>query len=117
MFFCLMIRLQPRSTRTYTLFPTRRSSDLQEIETSLKGMAGELLGNLRGRGKKERQRIASRVFQKINRRALVRRLEISARDHRSEEQKSELQSLMRITYAVFTLNKKTDDHIHLHDYL
>src|SRR3546814_6035547 len=56
----------------------------QEIETSLKGMAGELLGNLRGRGKKERQRIASRVFQKINRRALVRRLEISARDHSDE---------------------------------
>src|SRR3546814_18982345 len=25
---CLMIRRPPRSTRTYTLFPTRRSSDL-----------------------------------------------------------------------------------------
>src|SRR3546814_50825 len=27
-FFCLMIRRPPRSTRTDTLFPTRRSSDL-----------------------------------------------------------------------------------------
>src|SRR3546814_4648502 len=33
--------------------------------------------------------------------------------HRSEEHTSELQSLMRISYAVFCLKKKTDTHAHL----
>src|SRR3546814_1381457 len=70
----------------------------QEIETSLKGMAGELLGTLRGRGKKERQRIASSVLQKINRRALVRR--------RTEEITSEHQSLMRTLTYVYLLKNK-----------
>src|SRR3546814_11364343 len=32
-FFFLMIRRPPRSTRTDTLFPTRRSSDLEVHET------------------------------------------------------------------------------------
>src|SRR3546814_9142839 len=32
-------------------------------------------------------------------------------DHRSEEHTSELQSLMRISYAVFCLKKKTQIHI------
>src|SRR3546814_3962563 len=34
---------------------------------------------------------------------------------RSEEHTSELQSLMRISYAVFCLKKKTPYHIHSHD--
>src|SRR3546814_17183866 len=50
----------------------------QEIETSLKGMAGELLGNLRGRGKKESQRIGSKGFKKNNQRGPVRRRRIFA---------------------------------------
>src|SRR3546814_5300158 len=33
-----------------------------------------------------------------------------AKNHRSEEHTSELQSLMRISYAVFCLNKKTTNH-------
>src|SRR3546814_9895322 len=33
---------------------------------------------------------------------------------RSEEHTSELQSLMRISYAVFCLNKKTDPSLNLH---
>src|SRR3546814_2102555 len=33
--------------------------------------------------------------------------QIGGRDHRSEEHTSELQSLMRISYAVFCLKKKT----------
>src|SRR3546814_1109822 len=32
-------------------------------------------------------------------------------DHRSEEHTSELQSLMRISYAVFCLKKKTNTHL------
>src|SRR3546814_7212741 len=34
--------------------------------------------------------------------------------HRSEEHTSELQSLMRISYAVFCLKKKNYKHLHLH---
>src|SRR3546814_7601665 len=37
---------------------------------------------------------------------------IVARVLRSEEHPSELQSLMRISYAVFCLNKKKKEHIH-----
>src|SRR3546814_7485563 len=39
-------------------------------------------------------------------------------NHRSEEHTSELQSLMRISYAVFCLKKKTtnDHHIYKHKY-
>src|SRR3546814_13589764 len=34
---CLMIRRPPRSTRTDTLFPTRRSSDLPSCDTMVIG--------------------------------------------------------------------------------
>src|SRR3546814_5117930 len=44
-------------------------------------------------------------------------LRLSSRNRRSEEHTSELQSLMRISYAVFCLKKKTnhdDRHAHRH---
>src|SRR3546814_9555135 len=39
----------------------------------------------------------------------------SKRDHRSEEHTSELQSLMRISYAVFCLTKKKTTNTHNHN--
>src|SRR3546814_5419164 len=42
--------------------------------------------------------------------ALSSRLIIAARQARSEEHTSELQSLMRISYAVFCLQKKSSKH-------
>src|SRR3546814_6655983 len=36
--------------------------------------------------------------------------------HRSEEHTSELQSLLRISYAVFCLKNKTHNHQHIHTY-
>src|SRR3546814_4535507 len=36
--------------------------------------------------------------------------------NRSEEHTSELQSLMRISYAVFCLKKKKKEHSHIHNY-
>src|SRR3546814_14944539 len=92
-FFFLMIRRPPRSTRTDTLFPytTLFRSDLQPARHA--GARGFQRGYLshphrsRQRGDGDRRREGHRA--------------------RSEEHTSELQSLMRISYAVFCLKKKT----------
>src|SRR3546814_13963406 len=92
LFFFLMIRRPPRSTRTDTLFPyttlfrslARRPAGIEE--------ACAVLGAL-----------------KVLYGPLAERLEAGLRaldGDRSEEHTSELQSLMRISYAVFCLKKK-----------
>src|SRR3546814_5775163 len=92
-FFFLMIRRPPRSTRTDTLFPY----------TTLFRSA---------RGSARHSRPTNRPAQP----ACQRRPDA---DHparcspirdRSEEHTSELQSLMRISYAVFCLQKKNTNH-------
>src|SRR3546814_4719787 len=45
---------------------------------------------------------------------MERRMANSMAHSRSEEHTSELQSLMRISYAVFCLNKKKEQHAHTH---
>src|SRR3546814_8608003 len=40
---------------------------------------------------------------------------LAALEHRSEEHTSELQSLMRISYAVFCLKKKKNQHLNKHN--
>src|SRR3546814_18063567 len=87
--FFLMIRRPPRSTRTDTLFPYRRSSDL----AGARRQHGRGPEN-HGLGREESRRRAQ------------------GRRGRSEEHTSELQSLMRISYAVFCLKKtKTPEYI------
>src|SRR3546814_3169915 len=76
-----MIRRPPRSTRTDTLFPYTT------------------LFRSPGRSDRERQRRTRRRAVRIGDRH-------SATPRRSEEHTSELQSLMRISYAVFCLKKK-----------
>src|SRR3546814_20565160 len=78
LFFFLMIRRPPRSTRTDTLFPyttlfRSTDSDGSSVNASLD----------------------------------VRIIDDVPHVERSEEHTSELQSLMRISYAVFCLKKKT----------
>src|SRR3546814_3876523 len=85
-----MIRRPPRSTRTDTPFPTRRSSDLSDV------LGGALVFAHR-----------DQVFE-----AAMHRRHITGPVLRSEEHTSELQSLMRISYAVFCL--KTKNHIFYH---
>src|SRR3546814_1595808 len=88
--FFLMIRRPPRSTRTDTLFPYTtlfRSS----------GRARILSRRSPPRARREHPPRPSRL--QPQRAAQCRGL-------RSEEQTSELQSLMRISYAVFCLKKK-----------
>src|SRR3546814_6308564 len=84
-----MIRRPPRSTRTDTLFP------YTTLFRSRLGTCREYLANT----------VAQLETLGIERGAmhdLLRRVE------RSEEHTSELQSLMRISYAVFCLKKKTN---------
>src|SRR3546814_5268008 len=97
--FFLMLRLPPRSTRTDTLFPYTtlfRSSfasqpfEKQFLQLSLR------LGLFIGANQ------FTNVFA-------------CARIARSEEHTSELQSLMRISYAVFCLKKKNNEKLSILD--
>src|SRR3546814_9783255 len=92
-----MIRRPPRSTRTDTLFPytTLFRSDRQSApsRSQIAPVAGE--GD---------RRQASEIREEP-RRDQARRRAGARRCARSEEHTSELQSLMRISYAVFCLKK------------
>src|SRR3546814_10700577 len=103
-FFVLMIRRPPRSTRTDTLFPYTtlfRSRECRQHPDRRPG--GERAGAGRPRhrhGVPELRALPAHVGLPEHglRAAQPRR--------RSEEHTSELQSLMRISYAVFCLKKK-----------
>src|SRR3546814_11366750 len=94
----LMIRRPPRSTRTDTLFPyttlfraqNRRTSGSLHQPQSSKPEKGEEADHVGHRGD-EHARSDCRIEPQ--------------RGGRSEEQTSELQSLMRIWYAVFCLKQ------------
>src|SRR3546814_7423724 len=111
--FFLMIRRPPRSTRTDTLFPytTLFRSALHRFSTA------RFAGCRKGEGQRDQSeeiaRPVPRLLQASGR--LARHLALAAphrkracrqvRFSRSEEHTSELQSLMRISYAVFCLKK------------
>src|SRR3546814_1579361 len=94
-----MIRRPPRSTRTDTLFPytTLFRSRLADSEmTGLWQATGEAALAVRRKQPRRSRPMSAR------------------KSPRSEEHTSELQSLMRISYAVFCLkkkNKKTRENI------
>src|SRR3546814_11381560 len=95
--FFLMIRRPPRSTRTDTLFPYTtlfRSTLVEIVEVGNPAAAGDFARRFAGREIDRDPRVT----------AGARRGEIDL--VRSEEHTSELQSLMRISYAVFCLKKK-----------
>src|SRR3546814_6343165 len=90
-----MIRRTPRSTRTYTLFPYTtlfRSSGCHELSAPQAGLRRLL-------GKNDTLRIEVDQRGAQNGAVLIFW-------PRSEEHTSELQSLMRNSYAVFGLKKK-----------
>src|SRR3546814_5057625 len=102
-----MIRRPPRSTRTDTLFPytTRfRSAQFNAFIADEDGWPCDQLAHLMLRLPAEAAvqgafRIRARQFRHFTFPVPGAR--------RSEEHTSELQSLMRISYAVFSLKKKT----------
>src|SRR3546814_13855154 len=92
-FFFLMIRRPPRSTRTDTLFPytTLFRSLSRQRRVPREGF---------GAGRIVRWRVFAQGQTRSSRCSRSQEL------IRSEEHTSELQSLMRISYAVFCLKKK-----------
>src|SRR3546814_3639092 len=118
MHFFLLIRRPPRSTRTDTLFPytslcrspmSRRDAgggismrNTQPGERLAVGLNDACTIHIRGRNA-DRITVAAvspqGAFQPLERGSA-----------RSEEHTSELQSLMRISYAVFCLKKKNTAH-------
>src|SRR3546814_19015491 len=98
LFFFLMIRRPPRSTRTDTLFP---------YTTLFRSPGG---GAIRGAAERPSDGFLSRrrplSHPSRHERQRDRCGVGGLRQCRSEEHTSELQSLMRISYAVFCLKKK-----------
>src|SRR3546814_4661871 len=113
-----MIRRPPRSTRTDTLFP---------YTTLFRSVAGEFgrvgLSRIADRAQRRHELLDHRQAAVARRRlrvagdealddAVFQRVEADhgqAPARRSEEHTSELQSLMRISYAVFCLKKKNSE--------
>src|SRR3546814_4515436 len=109
----LMIRRPPRSTRTDTLFPYTtlfRSGDpdLSGLQVNAVGA-----GPKAAPGACAGQNLHSglEAFQQ----SLIGTQHALADDARSEEHTSELQSLMRISYAVFCLKKKKQKNLDMYN--
>src|SRR3546814_8962133 len=119
--FFLMIRRPPRSTRTDTLLPytTLFRSAFDVFSNDQQGTAG--LGILLEYGQQitdvadflvenqdiwifQNRDLLVGVVDEVGRQ--VAAVELHAFDDRSEEHTSELQSLLRISYAVFCLKQK-----------
>src|SRR3546814_4185505 len=104
-----MIRRPPRSTRTDTLFPYTtlfRSKSVLDLVSQRRAVGGERLlekiqGPLLGLGSIGPETVLSELGLLPAGRHRDQLLV-----ERSEEHTSELQSLMRISYAVFCLKKK-----------
>src|SRR3546814_9259872 len=109
-----MIRRPPRSTRTDTLFPYTtlfRSHRTGEV-------SGDDFADHHHGGERDHPQGAAGVL--VMRRSQIDMIVAEALDfrkrghrNRSEEHTSELQSLMRISYAVFCLKKKKKNLIQL----
>src|SRR3546814_4952762 len=97
--FFLMIRRPPRSTRTDTLFP------YTTLFRSHGGVLERLITPERAIGLSHHEGGAGHALDPAG----YGERHFPAAD-RSEEHTSELQSLMRISYAVFCLKKKTNIH-------
>src|SRR3546814_10496566 len=112
-----MIRRPPRSTRTDTLFPytTLFRSRVNELHEIIEGIRDEVIAEngwqWREGCTEDEDDAGIDLNDTLARDTLsvvgaIKAVEASAR---SEEHTSELQSLMRISYAVFCLKKKTNN--------
>src|SRR3546814_3809992 len=98
-----MIRRPPRSTRTDTLFPYTTLFRSAPSDAMVRGLDRDR------RGHRAHPRLRAAALGRPDPGVLVRHLrpgQEAGQHRRSEEHTSELQSLMRISYAVFCLKKK-----------
>src|SRR3546814_2249029 len=125
LFFFLMIRRPPRSTRTDTLFPYTtlfRSPD--ELAAACQAVKDALAAEQKQLEKARNPIFAAptwkaatavgKALAALNANTDAKKIEALAALSRSEEHTSELQSLMRISYAVFCLKKKKQKNISTH---
>src|SRR3546814_5323098 len=112
-FFFLMIRRPPRSTRTDTCFPY--TTLFRSARNQLLGMAAKDpdLVAVRPNGQEDTPQLQIDVDQAAAGAHGLTQADVNdiiatawGGAYRSEEHTSELQSLMRISYAVFCLKKK-----------
>src|SRR3546814_16276365 len=96
-----MRRRPPRSTRTYTLFP------YTTLFRSVKGPKVIIAESECMLNRQRRESPLRRASIARGTRVVTDRFGVDA-DTRSEEHTTELQSLIRISYAVLFLNKKTN---------
>src|SRR3546814_19074170 len=113
LFFFLMIRRPPRSTLTDTLFPYTTLFRSQAAAQAAAGGAHlSRSGRRQGRDRHGDGAAGDAISLRLGRSGggeppdLSRARYLSDGALRSEEHTSELQSLMRISYAVFCLTKK-----------
>src|SRR3546814_3915327 len=97
-FFCLIIRLPPRSTRTYTPFP---------YTTLFRSWIGATTFTTPPAPPPPAPVVPDPPLPPLARTVAPER-STRVPEMRSEEHTSELQSLMRISYAVFCLKKKKE---------
>src|SRR3546814_10270295 len=105
---CLMLRRPPRYSRTYTLFPCRtlfRSRFALALRTEQLQVQRERRDKPQHQHRGGRQRPAAAQFGAFE--PALQLFLFGGGARRSEEHTSELQSLMRISYAVFRLKKNT----------
>src|SRR3546814_12425576 len=114
-FFFLIIRRPPRSTRTDTLFPYTtlfRSAFLRPpVESTCELVLFAGRDPVRGCHRPPGRHDLHDLVPPLLRFGLAQAEPVSSR---SEEHTSELQSLMRISYAVFCLKKKNKNIKYLH---
>src|SRR3546814_3534180 len=105
-----MIRRPPRSTRTDTLFPYTtlfRSVAIADGAAWHRSVDG---GRMSSAGGRRRSLLANAIESIGTTPPPTRAADGPVAARRSEEHTSELQSLMRISYAVFCLKKKRQQH-------
>src|SRR3546814_9445799 len=93
-----MIRRPPRSTRTDTLFPYTTL-----FRSRIRGLPGVAVRAAAAAGASS---VVQMAVPSVDQKTKQKKLIFSRPAGRSEEHTSELQSLMRISYAVFCLKKK-----------
>src|SRR3546814_5247376 len=113
--FSLMIGRPPRSTRTDTLLPYTavfRSASIDEAGAARQRRQQPPIDDA-ARVRRERQQAGQDLAAVEERHELIVAVKAGHPVDRSEEHTSELQSLMRISYAVFCLKKQINAYVAL----